>query len=308
MFGRRAQLLRELTGERFDDVVHLIRNAVKGSNDWKAFYGVASAAKAYARGDVEVHLHLMLNPCLDSAIGQEGAFSEIKDTNAIRRKIADIPDLCIRFQRHPALDCRSARKSSNLITVRRRGQNGDEAMLIGIVQLVKKNKAAVPTPIPSLVWLKRLDACPETAGDALEASPLLLLAGIESGVMPISNSVRNGFVQTDRKAGVERRGIRSQEGKLPCETVECGAKVVRNLPDYGTPLIGQGGRATLGAETIMASFSVMLGFDNTIGILFEEALCGMVQSYHLALCPLDLGSWPIEMMHDVYSEAISGRR
>ena len=296
-----AELLTELIGERFNDCVDLIRHACQRRNDWKAFYGVASAAEAYARGDADVRLHLMFDSRSNPTVVGEGVV-KINDANAVRRELMQLPDLCIRMQRHPSLDPRpGASGTHNVPAYRSHDQNSDEAMLVGVVQLIKKNKGAVQIPVPSLIWLKRLDSCPEIAGDTLQTSPLFALAGLERGVGSVPDLLGVVPVETDGEAGAEEGVVGPREGKLPRETIERRAEIVRNLPDYDAPLIGQRGRPAPGAHIVVASFSVELGFEDIIGISFKEPLDGIVQGYYLALCPLDLDSWPIQTMHEVYS-------
>ena len=87
----------EIRSERFNDARNLVRDAIKRSDNWKAFYGVAPITEAYARGDIEIHLHLSLHPNLRLPI------TEVENRNAIRER-ANISDLCIRMYRHPDLE------------------------------------------------------------------------------------------------------------------------------------------------------------------------------------------------------------
>jgi hypothetical protein len=91
------------------------------------------------------------------------------------------------------------------------------------------------------------------------------------------------------------------EGELPSQKVKRRPEIMGNLPNEYAPLIRETGRPTLNAETITSSFSIELGNDNTVGIVFEQPLKGCLQGYDLALCPLDLNSWPIQRVHVLYS-------
>ena len=73
-----------------------------------------------------------------------------------------------------------------------------------------------------------------------------------------------------------------------------------NLPNEHTPIVGEGGWGTLNPNIIMSSLFIEFGYDNTIGVFFEELLKSRVQGYELALCPLDFSSWPIERMHMLF--------
>lgn len=290
-----AHDILELPNEGFDDARDLVRHALKRGDHWQARHGLTSVAESYARGDCDIHLHLRFNKLHSGKI-------EAIDTSLarlVRWWLRNPTDLCIRAQRHPAVEVNMPSETTEGHGYCSRSQNCDEAVFVGIVQLVKKYKGAVPTPVPSLVWLKSLEACPKVARDTLETSPPLhLLAGVESGVSPISDFLGETFVEADWETGVERRRIRPQEGNLPCEAVEGRTQVVRDLPDHHRPIDWEFLRPTLDSKRVIASLRLMLGFADFIEVVPEEPLNALLESYDLAVCPLDLGSWPIQRMHD----------
>ena len=282
----------ELASERFDDARNIVCNALKRSNDWKAICGVAPITEAYARGNIEIHLHLSLHPNLRLPI------TEVENRNAIRER-ANISDLCIRMYRHPDFEFRaSTGKSVELNTAHYSSQNRDEAMFVGIVQFMKKKKWAMPTPIPSLVWLKRLDACQIAPMDALEkAQAIVSMPEMRDGALPASLPSLCATNEINRKcSSVVGLGV-VQEGELPCQKVKCRAEIVDNLSNEHPIFIRECGGRILNSEIVVSGISVELGNNSTAGVLFEEPLKGILQGYELALCPLDLSSWPIELMH-----------
>lgn len=293
-----AVLLAELTGERFNDARDLVRHALKRKDHWQARYGLTSVAESYARGDCDIHLHLRLKKL------HSGGIKKIDTTLAglIRWYISNPTDLCIRAQRHLALEVDFSSESREAQGCWRRSQNCDEAVFVGIVQLVKKNKGATLTLVPSLVWLEPLDVCPEVARDALQTPPPLVLAGDESGVLSVSDSLVDAFGETDRETGVEGGITWPQESKLPSQTIERRAQVVRYLPDQHRPTDWEFLRPTLDSKTVIIGLRVVLGYFDFIEVLPEEPLNVLLETYDLAVCPLDLTSWPIQTMHEVFSD------
>ena len=51
----------EITSERFNNTRDFIVDVIKRSKDWKALYSIAPVTESYARGDIELHLHLFLH-------------------------------------------------------------------------------------------------------------------------------------------------------------------------------------------------------------------------------------------------------
>ncbi|MCH8296548.1 MAG: hypothetical protein IH873_00640 [Chloroflexi bacterium] len=269
-----------------------MRHAVQHAKNWKASYGVASIAEQYAWGEVGVHLHLMLNPYLRSP-----AFNACQDTNSTFWQWQDVPDFCIQLQRHPALEGRPTEEPLNFNTSDSCGQDCNGAVFIGIVQLRKKKKGITPTPVPSLVWLKQLDACPKSPVDALKESqstsfPPEMGDGVSTRTLSlgVSNEI-NG------ECGVPVWCSGTQQCKLPGQSIKSGAKVVGNFANDDSPIIWKDERAIVNAQIVMSGLAIEIGYD-TIGIALEPPLQSVVQSYDLALCPLDLGSWPIQGMHE----------
>ncbi len=290
----------ELTSERFNDARNIVRNALQRSNDWKTFYGIAPITEAYARGDIEIHLHLCLLPNLRSPVGK------IENRNATLWERTNMPDLCVRMYRHPNLEFRPpTNEPCKLNTPRYGSQNRDEAMLVGIVQFMKKKKGAVPTPVPSLVWLKRLNACPKTPMDALEeAQAMPFMPEMRDGIVAVSLPSLCATNKINRKcSSVIGLGI-VQEGELPCQKVKCGAEIVDNLPNENPIFIRECWGGILNSDIVASSLSVKLSHDNTVGISFEEPLKSIIQGYELAICPLDLSSWPIEWVHSISSISV----
>lgn len=293
--------LRELVGERFDDARNLVRHALQRSNDWIAIYGIAAVAEAYARRDDGIHLHLMLHPCPKPAVvNQRLAVYNIKNANALCGKRVNVTDLCIQMQRHTSLEFpASTHKSRKPNTTRDDCNNRDEAVLVGIVELFKKKKGVAPTPVPSLVWLKRVDPCPKPPIETLEESQSVLSVPERAVETTIAFPLTSPAPDATYREGSAVKGSRGrQKRELPNKAVECGTKVMGNLADQNTPLIGKGGRAALNAKAIVACLLIELGYGYTIGVSFEEPLKGYLQGYDLAVCPIDLRSWPIERMHE----------
>jgi len=283
----------ELAIEGFDDARNYIRDVRKRSDDWKSFYGVAPITEAYARGEIEIHLYFMCS--LDFH-----AF-DVQNEHAFTRQRANVSNYCIRMYRHPYLEFgATTNNAGEAHTSDRDSQNGNQAMLVGIVQFVKQKKGTVPITIPSLVWLKCLDACPETPIDALKKTQTISLTPelMDRVTFPVSP-----FSLPDKIYGesgvVIGLGV-AQERKLPSQKVERRAEIVGNLPNEQTPLKREVRGTALNAEMIMPGFSVELGNDNSVRILFEDPLKGHLQGCELALCPLYLSSWPIQRMHMLY--------
>ena len=281
----------EIISETFDDARNLVRNALQSKNDWKAFYGIATAAESYLRQDVDIHLHLILSDYLSSL--------DVIERNAFGGKGASSANLCIHIQRHPRLEGSSSRPTNDLHATYGSSQNCDEAMFIGIVQFMKKKKGMVSTPVPSLVWLKSLNACPETPIDTLKKMTWDSIVP-EGMVIPTINS--GSLCATRKSADREGRTVEGYsssilEGELPSETIQGRTEIMSNFSDDYTPFNREGRRTIFNAEIIATCLSVELGWDNTIGIAFKEPLQSCLQGYELALCPLDLSCWPIEWMH-----------
>lgn len=273
----------ELRGEGFDDARNLVRTAHKSAIDWKAFYGIASPAESYVRRDGGFHLHLSYRA--------NSARSEITGLGAAARQREHVPDLCVWAQLHPHIWASASGKTGYLHASHSSGGNRDEAMFVHPVQLVHKKKGAAPTPIPSLVWLKRLDACPEPPIDALNRSDFSVSPDLTSSLAPLHSQHR-------KSSEIEWIGG-AKESELPSESIERRTKIVGDLPNDGGPLIGEALRPTDYAKTVMASLLIEVGYANFIGVVFEKPLLGLVQQHELAFCPLDLGSWPVKWVaHD----------
>ena len=289
----RIAYLFKVSLEQLDDARDLVRHAMQRSKDWKALYGVASAAEAYAGRDTAIHLHLMLNLKPETSIYNRAH----QDTDAVLRQWEDMPDRCIWIQRHPGIDGRRAKKARDSHRGHDRSKNSDEAMLIGIVQFLKKKKGAVPTPVPSLAWLKRLDTC-----SVLEFKRLDKRASIAP---PATLRFTLRPIEPNGEAGLLTRGKGVLlDGQLADQQVEGGAQVVGDLSDNNAPLIGKGGRPTLNVERIVASLSIELGHNDTVGVSIEEPLNLILQSYDLSFRPLDLSAWPIEWMHGAHGSTL----
>ena len=280
----------EILSERFNNTRDFIADVIKRSKDWKVFCGIAPATESYARGDVELHLHLFLHP--DS----RASFFDIKRRDGKRKGVYP-SNLCIRAYRHPNLDFRARpEKSSNLMTTHRSEQNRDEAMFIGIIQFMKEKKRAMQIPMPSLIWLKSLNACPISPMDTFKTARTFPLSTPKALYLFPS-------ISTNRVYGEGRLVVRGgcfQQGKLPDQKVECRTQVVGDFTDYNTPLLGKFGRASFYSNRIISSLFIEFGPSNDIGIFCEEPLRIVIQGYELGFCPLDLSSWPIEWMHILF--------
>ena len=280
----------EIVGERFNDARDFVQKAIESRNHWKALYGLAPICKSYARGDFEIHLYLS---CL---FNLRSPITEVENKGIIFEWI-NITNYCIRIQRHTYLELTSATNTPLKGCANRpSAKHSNEAMLVGIVQLLKKKNGALPTSIPSLVWLKSLNACPISPMNALQQSQAVscmpeLGDYITVPIPPISMPDK-----IDRK-GSSTIGFRGVfEGKLPSQEVKSRTEIVNNLSNDNSPLVRECG-GILNPDVLVSSFSIELGQDNTIGIFFEEPLKSSLQGYELFFYPLDLNSWPIEWVH-----------
>ncbi len=276
----------EITSERFDYAKDFIRNISKRSYDWKSFYGIASITEAYARGDIEIHLHIFLSPNPTVKITNENTFFG----EGVNRG-----NFCIRIQRCPYFEVGTTTyESLEFISSNSGSQNSDEAMFIGIIQLMKKKKGAIPSLIPSLVWLKCFDffhmSLSEAFGDvrAFLSTPKMRDEFAINSPLCATNKVNR---ESSFRVGSEF--IRTS--KLPCQNIKSGTEVMNNLPNHHAPLSRKNG-CIFDLYTIASSISLKLGSDS-IDIMFEEPLKSLIQGYELALCPLNLNSWPDKSMH-----------
>ena len=286
----------EIIGERFNDARDFVRNAMKSFNDWKAFYGITTVAEAYARGDIEIHLHLFSHHHFGMSV------NKTKGRNATFLKRHNIPNFCIRMQRHPFIEFASSTdKSVKSETPQSWSQDSNEAMFVGIVKLLKKKKGVMPTLIPSLVWLKRLEYFKKPLVDVSNVSiddPTIHPRPISetSSMFPIIScpcSLADGKLSN----GV---GVVSDTPQLPSQEVKGRTQVMGNLSNYYHPLIGKCG-TIINSDVLTAGFSIELGQDDGVAIYFEEPLSNLLEGYELAICPLDLSSWPIKWMHPISS-------
>ena len=111
-----------IISERFDDARNLVRHAVKRSNDWKAFYGIATVAEQYLRGDANIHLHLSLNP--------HSSLHDVKDWNTIGREFTNMSDYCIWMNVHPTLYGGLAKHPCKLNATYGDSQNRNQVVLV----------------------------------------------------------------------------------------------------------------------------------------------------------------------------------
>jgi len=280
----------EIVSKRFDDARSVVRNALKSSNDWKSLYGVTTVAEAYARGDIEIHLHLFFSSKLP--------VHKVKDGDAIFGKGHNITDFCIRMQRHPFIEfATSADKPVKSETTQSRSQDSDETMFVGIVKLLKKKKRVTPTLIPSLVWLKRLELCQETPVDinhvSIDEPTILTRPMSETSSMFFTISCPCSLA--DRKLST-RVGVITDTPQLPCQQVESRPEIVSNLSYNHSPFIRECG-AIINPNVPATNFSIELGQDDSVAIVFEKILSNILQGYELAVYPSDFSSWPIKLMH-----------
>ena len=281
----------EIISERFDDARSLIRDAYQSRNNWKSFYGITTAAEAYARGDIEIHLHFLIHR--NSML----PIPKIKERDAAFGKGHNMTNFCIWIQRHPFVEfASSADVSLKTESTHYRSQDGDEAMLVGIVKILKKKKGTAPMLIPSLVWLKFLDTCPETLVHTLETAQTTSLSPKVGDKVAVCLAPYCFSDNVYRKCSMVIGCGVAQEGELPDQKVKCRAEVMGNLPNNRSPLIGKCW-TIVNPNVLTPSFSIELGQDDSIAIVFEEYLSSRLQAYDLALCPLDLSSWPDQCMH-----------
>lgn len=282
----------EIISERFNNTRDFIADVIKSSKDWKVFCGVAPVTESYARADIELHLHLFLHP------NSQASIFDIKSGDGKRKGIYP-SNLCIRAYRYPNLDSRATpEKSSNLMTAHRSEQNRDEAMFIGIIQFTKKKKWAMQIPMPSLIWLKSLNACPISPMDTFKT--LRAFPSFTPKATFPSTSTNKVYGEGRIIGG----GGCFQQSKLPGQKVECRTQVVGDFTDYDAPLFGKFGRAFFYSNRIISSLFIEFG-SNDIGIFCEEPFRIFIQGYELGSCPFELSSWPIEWMHMLFYNVLA---
>ena len=303
-----ADNLLELPLEGFKDAIGLVNHALKRKEHWQTLYGLASVAESYARGDFDIHLHLRLKKL------HGGNIEHIDSAAArlVRRYICNPTDLCIRAQRHPGLEVNHTSETAELHLRWRRGHNRDEAMFVGIVQLLQKIKGVLPVSVPSLVWLKPSERCNVPFGNAVDhAQPVRKVLPFEMWNEHVFPSVPESFClahQEDRELRVERGPPVIGSDKLIDNSIQGRPQIVGDLPDQERPFYWELLRPTLDSKTMMVGLRIVLGYADFIEVIPEEALNTFLEGYDLALCPLDLSEWPTETMHGVYSHHEQRRR
>jgi len=203
----------------------------------------------------------------------------IKNANTLSRKRSDFPDLCIWMQRHPNPEFPAATPiARKLYTSRDDRNNCNEAVLVSVVQLFKKKKGTESTPILSLIWLKCLDPCPQLCVDDTPKKTQAVSFSPEVGNQTLA--MRHELLGMSNRVYGEIGSVvgigRLQKSKLPCQLIEGGPEIVGDLPDNHPPFIWKRGRATLYTNVIMTNFRIELGYDNTIRMLFEKPLKGVM--------------------------------
>jgi len=299
--GANVALLREIVGERFHDARNLVLHALQRANDWKALYGPATLAESYARGDCDVHLHLRFKKL------PSGGIKNVDTALAglVRWYVSNPADLSIRAQRHRAVEVSSSGEASEFQGCRSRSENRDEAVLVGIVQLLQKKEGALPTSVPSLVWLKPLNDSLVLTGNSVDHTPAIskfipLEMGDERPFVP--SSVSLGLAdQEDRELGIEGRPFSVGPDELIDKPVESRAQIVRDLSDQQRPINWEVLRAALHSETEIGGLRIVLGYADFVEVVPEEPLNALLESCDLVPCPLDSSPWPIARMHDEYS-------
>ncbi|MFC2001200.1 hypothetical protein ACFLUZ_01700 [Chloroflexota bacterium] len=240
----------EIISKRFNDARNIIKNSFKSKDNWAAFYGMAGIAKSYLRSDMGIHLHLILTG--------KNLSHNVQDCDTFRGKRESDSNLCIWFQRYPSFNDYFPRQTCKLPTSHISSQNRDEAMFIGLIQLLKKKKGIALTAIPSLVWLKSLNTCPITPTDTLKKSQSEIIMPESEVSLPVDSNI---FEVIDRKSGIGRRygDIGIPKGKLPDKTIQSRTEVMGNLPNDNTPFNGEGSRTIINADIIISSLFVELG-------------------------------------------------
>lgn len=276
--------LLEFSSEGVYDTRNLLRDALKRPNDWKALDGLASVAEEYARGDLDVHLHLRFKKFPSGEI--KHVDSTATRAGLIRRYVFDPADLCIRAQRHPGLEVGSSRKPAELKCRWGSYEHRDEAVFVGIVQLLKAEKGAAPTPISTLVRLKRLDALPEAPGNTLDASRAIRLAPeVRQQVTLPSPGRRAPQVNGERRLVV--RLDSPLQSKLPSQAVKGCPQVVGDLSNQQRPVNWEFLWPARDTEAVVLGLRVVLGYADLVEILPEELLKPLPQSHDLATRPVD---------------------
>lgn len=141
------EALLEIVGEGFDYLMHLVRDAQERMNRWEASYRVASFTESYLVKSACIRVHLFVGN-------------------------GNLADLCIRFERHPAMEDDTPDiliKGSERNSANPAGDDEDQLVFVGVVHLMKKPKGASPVAIPSLIRLKLPDSCPMLRVEKLHA-------------------------------------------------------------------------------------------------------------------------------------------
>lgn len=285
--------------ETFDDARNLVRDALKRRNHWKTLDGLASVAESYVRADVYIHLHLRFNKF--HALHQSPArlpVGEIERVDSalardVRRHIAHPTDLCAHVKLCPSIEMGSPAQAGEFPRGSAWGENGEQAMFVGIIQLLKAKKGVTPTPVPSLVWLKRLDLCPKSFGHIgkLPSGGATLPEGVDRNTTLSDSSLA---FQADGEIGSVFSALCGGATDLPSQPVEGRTQIVSNLPDAKGPIDWELFRPGKNSKAVMVGLSVVLGYADFVEVIPEEPLKTTLESYDLAVSPIDSLTWPSE--------------
>jgi len=179
----------------------------------------------------------------------------------------------------------------------------DEIVFVSIVQFAEKPKGAEPTAIPSVVRLTPLYACEVAQSDHL-AKTNTLGAGESLAVLAALRRARAVKVDGERRSCLLAEApstVRvAANDQLTEEVVEAGSQVVGDLADPYPPL-----RRCLDAvgevELIHSCLSVVCTNAGSPYLTTKEPLTLKLKQGDLLLCLCDLGSWPIQGVHEEIS-------
>ena len=278
--------------EGLDDIRDCVRKAMKGANNWKAFYGIAALREAYLRVNAEIHIHVWFG-------------------------VNRMSNFCAIYQRHPCLHfdsidfnaeppeiyghfCLLPKSKSD--TTQLGHEDLDLPVFIGNVQLVKKPKAAEPLPIPSVVRLQSLDLCDmgrlqetDAVGDAVG----LPLPDAASGPF-----TRPEQINRETRIVITNSKIPSvKNGELASEIIECRPEIMTDFSHHYGPMrrdIFQAFDWRRDAEGLLSSLGIYLGPNNFIEFRSGDLSELSIKCVDLLDCPADFRSTTIQGVHALY--------
>jgi hypothetical protein len=275
----------KVVSEREDDLRDLIVNLGESFEDWALgkWHTVGGTVERYRRGQLRLHAHLRAFP-----LGNDFEFDE----------------LCALFEFDPSIDTQNIDldtrryEYSHFRILEVRGRKQQELVFIGVVECVKQKQGAVAATIPSLVRLKRLDACPERSGQTLKQS-----APIEEIVPPETGRGRTILMPcADPANEVNREGrplvwVWSRiKSKLPSKIVQRSSQVVGNVSHNGANA-GINVAQYVDGERALACTRVQMA-NKFVRLAFHEGLDCRLELIEMILGPKQSLPESIESIHE----------